>query len=264
MPWKENFKLAIKLNPNMLKEERHQKILNEVLLRNRILINDIAEQLDVSVDTVRRDVKELDKKQLLKKVHGGAISLGFTSNKNLVEVYDINEKQLIARKAVDLIVDGSAIFIDGGTTCMELAKAIPNNKRITCFTLSLHIAMELAHKEGVDLIFIGGKVSKVSHMSISAGAINELSQITFDQSFIGTGYIDVLHGLSEFNWEVVQIKRAIIKSSKKTTLLCVSKKFNSQQKYKCVNVNAITTIVTELDPKDKLFEPFKPLNIKLI
>ena len=54
---------------------------------------------------------------------------------------------------------------------------IPNNKKITCFTLSLHIAMELVHKEGVDLIFIGGKVSRVSHMSISAGAINELSQI---------------------------------------------------------------------------------------
>lgn len=248
----------------MLKEERHQKILNEVSLRNRVLLNDIAEHLDVSVDTVRRDVKELDKKQLLKKVHGGAISLGFTSNINSVEVYDIDEKQLIAHKAVGQIQDGSAIFIDGGTTCMELAKAIPNNKKITCFTLSLHIAMELVHKEGVDLIFIGGKVSNVSHMSISAGAINELSQITFDQSFIGTGYIDAVHGLSEFDWEVVQIKRAIIKSSKKTILLCISKKFNSQQKYKCVNVNAITTIVTELEPKDKLFEPFRSLNINLV
>lgn len=248
----------------MLKEERHQKILNEVSLRNRVLLNDIADHLDVSVDTVRRDVKELDKKQLLKKVHGGAISLGFTANRSSTEVYDIDEKQLIARKAIELIQSGSAIFIDGGTTCMELAKAIPNNKKITCFTLSLPIAAELIHKEGVDLIFIGGKISKVSHMSISAGAINELSQIRFDQSFIGTGYIDATHGLSEFDWEVVQIKRAIIKSSKKTTLLCTTKKFNSQQKYKCVDVNAISSIVTELDAKDKLFEPFKSFNINLI
>ena len=104
----------------MLKEERQQKILNEVSLRNRVLLNDIAEHLDVSVDTVRRDVKELDKKKLLKKVHGGAISLSFTSNKNSLEVYDVDEKQLIARKAVVKIQDGSAIFIDGGTTCMEL------------------------------------------------------------------------------------------------------------------------------------------------
>ena len=61
----------------MLKEERHQKILDEVSLRNRILLLDMAAQLNVSIDTIRRDVKELDKKQLIKKVHGGAISLGF-------------------------------------------------------------------------------------------------------------------------------------------------------------------------------------------
>ena len=64
----------------MLKEERHQKILNEVSLRNRILLTDMAEQLNVSVDTIRRDVTELDKKLMLKKVHGGAISLGFITN----------------------------------------------------------------------------------------------------------------------------------------------------------------------------------------
>ena len=119
----------------MLKEERHQKILNEVSLRNRVLLNDIADHLDVSVDTVRRDVKELDKKQLLKKVHGGAISLGFTSNKNSVEVFDIDEKQLIARKAVSQIQDGSAIFIDGGTTCMELAKQFQIIKRLHALPL---------------------------------------------------------------------------------------------------------------------------------
>ena len=66
-------------NKLVLKEERHQKILDEVSLRNRILLIDMAEQLDVSIDTIPRDVKELDKNQLIKKVHGGAISLGFVS-----------------------------------------------------------------------------------------------------------------------------------------------------------------------------------------
>ena len=104
----------------MLKEERHQKILDEVSLRNRILLLDMAAQLNVSIDTIRRDVKELDKKQLIKKVHGGAISLGFVSNNPAVDVYDVNEKQSIAQKAIPFISDGAVIFIDGGTTCMEL------------------------------------------------------------------------------------------------------------------------------------------------
>ena len=83
----------IKLN-NMLKEERHQKILNEVSLRNRILLTDMAEQLNVSVDTIRRDVTELDKNLMLKKVHGGAISLGFITNNETIDVFDLDEKKI--------------------------------------------------------------------------------------------------------------------------------------------------------------------------
>ena len=248
----------------MLKAERQQKILNEVYLRNRILLTDMAEQLNVSADTIRRDVKELDQKQMLKKVHGGAISLGFITNNGSVDVYDLEEKRLIANKALPLISDDAVIFIDGGTTCMELAKMIPVRKKITCFTVSLPIAIELVKKQNINLIFIGGKISQDSHMSISIGAVNEISQIKFDYSFISTGYIDPNHGLSEFDWEVVQIKRAIIKASRKTVLLCISKKFNSQQKYKCVDVNDIDTMVTELDLEDIRLDPFKNLSINLL
>ncbi|MGB0480088.1 MAG: DeoR/GlpR family DNA-binding transcription regulator [Flavobacteriaceae bacterium] len=248
----------------MLKAERQQKILNEVYLRNRILLTDMAEQLNVSADTIRRDVKELDQKQMLKKVHGGAISLGFITNNGSVEVYDLEEKRLIANKALPLISDDAVIFIDGGTTCMELVKMIPLRKKITCFTVSLPIAIELVKKQNINLIFIGGKISHDSHMSISIGAVNEISQIKFDYSFISTGYIDPNHGLSEFDWEVVQVKRGIIKASRKTVLLCISKKFNSQQKYKCVDVNDIDTMITELDREDIRLDSFKNLNINLI
>lgn len=248
----------------MLKAERQQKILNEVYLRNRILLTDMAEQLNVSADTIRRDVKELDQKQMLKKVHGGAISLGFITNNGSVEVYDLEEKRLIANKALPLISDDAVIFIDGGTTCMELVKMIPLRKKITCFTVSLPIAIELVKKQNINLIFIGGKISHDSHMSISIGAVNEISQIKFDYSFISTGYIDPNHGLSEFDWEVVQVKRGIIKASRKTVLLCISKKFNSQQKYKCVDVNDIDTMITELDREDIRLDSFKNLNISLI
>ena len=251
-------------NKLVLKEERQQRILDEVSLRNRILLTDMAEQLDVSIDTIRRDVKELDKNQMIKKVHGGAVSLGFVSNNAAVDVFDVKEKQLIAQKALPFVTDGSVIFIDGGTTCMELVKLIPPKKKLTCFTLSLPIASEMIKKPNIDLIFIGGKISKDSHMSVSVGAVNELSQIRFDYSFISTGYIDPSHGLSEFDWEVVQIKRAIVQASRKAILLCISKKFNSQQKYKCVNVTDIDTLVTELEPDNLLLDPFKNMNVNLL
>ena len=151
----------------MLKEERHQIILNEVELHNRVQLTDIAEKLVVSIDTVRRDVKELDADSKLIKVHGGAISLGFAAySPKRNNVYALEEKISIAKKAAQLVEENSVVLIDGGTTCLELARLLPADLKLTCFTLSLPVAMELLHKPNIDIIFIGGQLSKDSQITI--------------------------------------------------------------------------------------------------
>ncbi|GAB5472961.1 MAG: DeoR/GlpR family DNA-binding transcription regulator [Maribacter sp.] len=249
----------------MLKEERQQTILNEVELHNRILLTDIAETLDVSIDTVRRDVKELDAEQKLRKVHGGAVSLGFTTNSTRnTNVYALNEKLIIAEKASSLLKSGGVIFIDGGTTCLELARMIPDHLEITCFTLSLPVAMELTTKGNVTVIFVGGQISKDSQISIGANAIHNLSEIKVDYSFIGTGYVDSTYGLTEFDWDIVQLKKAVIQAAKKTVLLCISEKLNSQHRYKTCDINAINTMITELLPENQLLNSFRNHDIRIL
>jgi DeoR/GlpR family transcriptional regulator of sugar metabolism len=249
----------------MLKEERQQTILNEVELHNRILLTDIAETLDVSIDTVRRDVKELDAEKKLKKVHGGAISLGFTSNNiRSTHIYKLEEKTAIAKKAIGMLRNGGVVFIDGGTTCLELARLIPEHLQLTCFTISLQVAMELSNKPNVTTIIIGGQITKESQIAIGANAIHALSEIKVDYSFIGTGYVDAVYGLTEFDWDIVQIKKAVIKASKKTVLLSISEKLNSQHRYKTCDINAINTMITELEPDNALLRPFKNFDIKIV
>ena len=249
----------------MLKEERQRTILNEVALHNKVLLTDIADMLDVSIDTVRRDVKELDTDNRLRKVHGGAVALGFTNttvrNNN---IYALEEKKKIAEKAVSFLKDGGVIFIDGGTTCVELARQIPENIRLTCFTMSLPVALELLLKPNVKVILIGGEVSKDSQISMGASAIHHLSEINVDYSFIGTGYVDSVYGLTEFDWDIVQIKKAVIKASKKTILLSISEKLNSQHRYKTCDINTINTMITELDPNHERLNPFKNQEIHLL
>ncbi|MCJ7466617.1 MAG: DeoR/GlpR family DNA-binding transcription regulator [Maribacter sp.] len=249
----------------MLKEERQQRILGEVELHNRILLTDMAEILDVSIDTVRRDVKELDAANKLQKVHGGAISMGFTTysarNNN---IYALEQKTIIAEKAVTLLKQGGVIFIDGGTTCMELARLIPDDLELTCFTLSLPVAMQLLTKPNVTVIFVGGQISKEAQISIGANAIHHLSEIRVDYSFIGTGYVDALFGLTEFDWDIVQVKKAVIKASKKTVLLSISEKLNSQHRYKTCDISAINTMITELDPDNNLLNLFRNYDIRLL
>lgn len=249
----------------MLKEERQQTILSEVELHNRILLTDIAESLDVSIDTVRRDVKELDAENKLRKVHGGAISLGFTtSSTRNTNIYALDRKIVIAQKAATMLKDGGVVFIDGGTTCLELARLIPENISLTCFTISLPVAMELSHKPLVTVILIGGQIAKEAQIAIGANAIHNLSEIRVDFSFIGTGYVDATYGLTEFDWDIVQIKKAVIKASKKTVLLSISEKLNSQHRYKTCDINRINTMITELDANNELLRAFKNHDIKIL
>ncbi|NNE77743.1 MAG: DeoR/GlpR transcriptional regulator [Pricia sp.] len=249
----------------MLKEERQQTILSEVELHNRILLTDIAETLDVSIDTIRRDVKELDSENKLRKVHGGAISLGFTSNSTRNNnIYRLEQKSTIAEKALGLLKPGGVIFIDGGTTCSEMARLIPPELELTCFTHSLPVAMELLTKPNLTVIMVGGQVSKESQIAIGANAIHNLSEIKVDYSFIGTGYVDPFYGLTEFDWDIVQVKKAIIKSSKKTVLLSISEKLNSQHRYKSCDINAINTMITELDPDNELLSSFRNHDIRIL
>ncbi|MFS4415715.1 DeoR/GlpR family DNA-binding transcription regulator [Maribacter sp. 2307ULW6-5] len=249
----------------MLKEERQQAILNEVELHNRILLTDVAESLDVSIDTVRRDVKELDAENKLKKVHGGAISLGFTTNSaRNTNIYALEEKSVIAKKAIGMLRDGAVFFLDGGTTCLEMARLLPDHLNLTCFTISLPVAMALSNKPNVMVIVIGGQITKESQIAIGANAIHTLSEIKVDYGFIGTGYVDAVYGLTEFDWDIVQIKKAVIKASKKTVLLSISEKLNSQHRYKTCDINAINTMITELEPRDVLLKTFHNLDINIL
>ncbi|MEM9142758.1 MAG: DeoR/GlpR family DNA-binding transcription regulator [Bacteroidota bacterium] len=249
----------------MLKEERQRTILNEVELHNRVQLTDMAEILDVSIDTVRRDVKELDADNKLQKVHGGAISLGFVGGSaRSNNIYALDRKMVIAEKAVTLLKDDGVLFIDGGTTCMELARAIPAHLQLTCFTFSLPVAMELLAKPHVRVVFIGGEISRESRISMGANAIHNLSEIQVDYGFIGTGYVDSNDGLTEFDWDIVQVKKAVIRASKKTVLLSISEKLNSQHRYKTCDINAMDTMITELDPDDNLLNLFRNHDIRLL
>jgi len=249
----------------MLKEERQHSILNEVELHNRVLLTDLAEKLDVSIDTVRRDVKELDAENLLVKVHGGAVSLGFANHSpQQSNVYAQDKKIAIAKKAMGLLKNNSVILIDGGTTCLELARLLPINLKLTCFTLSLPVAIELLRKPNVETIFIGGTLSKGSQIAMGSSTIHALSQIKVDYSFIGTGYVDTEFGLTEFDWDVVQTKKAVINASKKAVLLCISEKLNSQHRFKTCDLNVINTMITELEPWDSKLNAFKNLNIQIL
>ncbi|GMN09331.1 DeoR/GlpR family DNA-binding transcription regulator [Croceitalea sp. MTPC9] len=249
----------------MLKEERHQIILNEVRVHNRILLTDIANLLDVSADTIRRDIKSLDNQKKLKKVHGGAVSLGFNNyNPTIEDIYALSEKKMIAKKAIQLLKDGQVILLTGGTTNIEIAKLIPARLKLTCFTPSLQVAIQMLNKPDIETVFIGGKLSNNSQITIGGNAINMLSQIKTDICFLGTNSISCIDGLSEFDWDIVQVKRAMIRTSSKVVSPSISEKLDSTQRYKICEIEAIDILITELEPSNSLLKPYADRGLSIL
>ncbi|WP_343485871.1 DeoR/GlpR family DNA-binding transcription regulator [Allomuricauda sp. d1] len=249
----------------MLKAERHQIILNEVQLHNRVLLGDIAEELNVSIDTVRRDVKELDEQHLLRKVHGGAIALGFnTLTIQGQGVYALVEKRKIAEKAIKLIRPGQVLLISGGTTNVELVRMLPPKLELTCFTPNLAVAVQLLNKPNVETILIGGKLVTDSQIAVGGSAINMLSDIRADLCFLGTNSIHSEAGITEFDWEIVQLKKAMISASKKVVSPSISEKLDSIRKYRICGTEAIDVLITELEPTDSKLSPYSEKNIEIL
>lgn len=241
----------------MLKKERHSFIVKQLNLHNKVLSSDLSIQLNVSEDTVRRDLNELAEDGKLLKVHGGALSKSFHFTIQDTEVYELSSKRIIAKKAVSLLKDGMTILTGGGTSMLEFARLIPDNIQITVFTISPLVALELNEHPTVNVILIGGQLSKNSQVSIGAQVISALHDIRVDLCFLGTNGISVEHGITDSDWEVVQVKKAMIKAAKKTMIMSISEKLDSVQSMKVCGLNHIHTFITELDPKDRLLDSYR-------
>lgn len=235
----------------MLQEERQNLILQEINLHNKVLSSDLCILLDVSLDTIRRDLAELEKNGKIIKVHGGALSKNFHHPFHQPAIYAKEKKKEIARKAVALIKDGMSILAGGGTIMLELAKMIPENLKGTFFTVSPLVALEVAQRSSIDVILLAGKLAPNAYVCTGSTVISQLSEIQVDLCFLGTNGISIHGGVTDYDWEIVQVKKALIKSSKKLTLLSIAEKLDTNHKLQVCNLNSIDYLITELAPDDQ-------------
>lgn len=242
----------------MLKEERHKIIMKEINLHHKVLSVELSTLLNVSEDTIRRDLNELSKKDKIVRVHGGAISKSYV--RPLVadtNIYAHEEKKKIAAKAVSLIQNKMTLLFEGGTTMLELANQLPKNINLTIFTISPQVALTLSDYENINVYTIGGKLNKNTNIHLGASVINDISGIKYDICFMGVNAVSIENGVTEMDWETVQVNKAMITASAQTVLLTISEKLNISKRYKVVDLSDISHLITELDPKDRRLSRYK-------
>ena len=249
----------------MRKNERQSFILHEINLHNKVLALDLSKQINVSDDTIRRDLHELSKEGKIIKIHGGALSPSFhNSHASLKNIYAYNQKKLIAQKAVSIIKNGMFILTSGGTTIIEMAKALPPELHATFISGSIPALSEYILHPNLEVIAIGDKVSKNSMITVGSEAIARIKDLKVDLCFLGVNAINLQTGVSDNDWEIAQIKKAMIDSSAKLICLTISEKLNSQQPIQICSVKKIDMLITELSPDAAVIEPYVTAGITVL
>lgn len=248
----------------MLKKERQAYIIQQINIHNKVLSADLCIQLDVSEDTIRRDLQELAEEGKLIKVHGGALAKSFHFTIETNQVYNLSAKQVIAQKAIQLIKDGMLIAISGGTTLRELIKLLPPELNATFVTSNVPIALELLNHPNVEVIFLGNKLLKSAQMAVGAEVVSRFGQIKADLCLLGTNSIDTVDGITDLELEIIEVKKAMIDASKKVVSLAISEKLNTAQRLVVCGLEKVDVLITELDPASELLVPYAKKGIAVL
>jgi len=249
----------------MLKKERQAHILHQVNLHNKVQSSLLSIEMKVSEDTIRRDLYELADEGKLIKVHGGALSHSFNEvHIPTEEVYSQSKKSVIAQKAVSLVKNGMFVLTSGGTTILEMARSLPPYLNATFISGSVPAILEYLQHPNIEVIMIGDKVSKNSKITVGLEAMAKIRQMQADLCFLGTNAIDLKHGVTESDWDVVQLKRAMIESCRKVVCLAIAEKMNTVQPIQICELNKIHTLITELDPADPKLKPYVDAGIEVL
>lgn len=249
----------------MLNDERKNRILEALSEKGRVLSAELVNDLGVSEDTIRRDLKDLADAGLLKRVHGGALPVGkiiFQFSKR--ETQSATEKNAIAKRAASFIKDRQVIFIDGGTTTAQVAAHLRTDLVATFITNCLPTAMRLSELPRLDVRVLGGKVVPDMLLTFGPQTIREITSIQADLCLISMECLDLQYGATVSNYDDSLVKQAMMERSAESLVLAEGQKFNRVSPYKVADISAISTIITDTSIEEKHLEAFRKIGSSIL
>jgi len=234
----------------MYAEERHQAIAELVAARGRVSVTELAGHFDVTTETVRRDLSTLERMKLLRRVHGGAVSVrSLTMLEAQLSDRDHQnaaEKKRIARAALDLLPsEGCTIVFDAGSTTSRLAELLPTSTHWTVITNAVPIAALLAPMPHVELQVLPGRVRTATQAAVGHSTVRALGEFRADLAFVGTNGITLAHGLSTPDPEEAATKRAMVESAQRVVALTDASKVGQERTVRFAHLSEIDVLITD-------------------
>ncbi|NLG92825.1 MAG: DeoR/GlpR transcriptional regulator [Clostridiales bacterium] len=233
----------------MLTVEKKNLILSMLEKKPVVTVSELSEVLGTSEVTVRKILNEMDDQGLLRRTRGGAVNISTIREfeEKEKEKKNTKEKRAIAKKAYEYINNSDTVFIDAGSTTLELVREIKkgNKRDIVVITNALNIAFELLDADDIELVFIGGSVRHKIMSCVGGFAENTINSLCMDKAFIGCNSITVETGITTPNLYEAQVKQCVLKAARETILISDSSKFGHTSMARISPIKNITRLITD-------------------
>ncbi|MGW3988438.1 DeoR/GlpR family DNA-binding transcription regulator [Streptomyces sp. NPDC004830] len=249
----------------MLAAERREHLLGLLTRTGKIVAKDVAAELGISEDSVRRDLRELAAEGLCQRVYGGALPAS-----PAVVDYDARQtvapegKRKVAAVAAGLVRPHGSLILDGGTTALAVAEALPKDLVCTVITHSPTIAAALLDHPGAELFLLGGRVFKHSAVTCGAAAVEAAQNVSADLCLLGVTGVHPEAGLTTGDAEEAAMKRALSARAADTYILASSEKIGTASQYRVLPWEKVTGLITDTAPGDTVVEQLTALGVRIV
>lgn len=236
------------VKPPRLAHNRQHEIYLAALRNGAVDVSELARQFDVTTETIRRDLSELQGRGLVRRVHGGAIAVQRQAHEPRLEARDAlnaQEKHDIALRALLQVPDRGAVLIDSGSTGQRLAEIFPTDRDVQVITNSLVTGVTLARRGVKELTVLGGSVRTNTFAMVDASVVEAVRRMRVDVLFISCDGLSLDRGLTTPYREESLVKRAMIESARWVVASVDASKFGNDQPFGYAGFEDIDVLVTD-------------------
>lgn len=250
----------------MRKLERQTSIMERMAREATLEVVQLAREFDVSGETIRRDLSELEARGLVRKVHGAAVlpqALSDSSYQSRMKT-NADGKNRIGRAVAGLVDNGDSLLIGTGTTATFVAQALRNHHDLTVVTNSVDVARILAFGKRNQIFMAGGQLSAEDGAALSQTAIEYVRQFRFKYAVFSAGGFDLEDGLTDFKAQEAEFTRAVIQRAETVILALDSSKFGRRAHARVVDLAGIDVLVTNSEPAEPYLRRLEEADVKVV
>ncbi|BBH21366.1 DeoR family transcriptional regulator [Paenibacillus baekrokdamisoli] len=248
---------------NQTINQRQQQILDRMALDGEVKIAELKDMFDVTEMTLRRDLEKLEYMGLLRRTFGGAILVGKDIALQDRTGLMMDEKMRIGLQAAQLVQSGDSIFLDGGSTTLQVARYLKPDLNITVVTNALNIAAELQGKQ-ISTIVVGGMLLEKTATLVGPIAAGSIAKMAFDRVFIGATGVSFKHGFSNSNMHEAEIKRLVIEQASEVNIVMDHTKYGLRDLFSFASLNAVDRIISNSSPDQELEATLKEASVEIV